>query len=80
MSLTIVSALVGAGKIAVGVPAEWWLLSLCCLQTEAFTNEGIDQILTNRTEKRQIGSRAGNSFSVATFGVGGSEQVISSLC
>jgi hypothetical protein len=39
------------------------------LQTEAFAAEGIDQILNNRTEKRQIGSRAGNSFSVATFTV-----------
>lgn len=27
------------------------------------------QILTGRTEKRQIGSRAGNTFSVATFAV-----------
>ena len=27
------------------------------------------QILTARTEKRQIGSRAGNTFSVATFAV-----------
>uniref|UniRef100_A0A061RW02 Chromodomain-helicase-DNA-binding protein 7 n=1 Tax=Tetraselmis sp. GSL018 TaxID=582737 RepID=A0A061RW02_9CHLO len=33
----------------------------------AFAAEDIDQILTRRTEKRQIGSRAGNSFSVATF-------------
>lgn len=34
---------------------------------EAFEEEGIDQILSGRTEKRQIGGRAGNSFSVATF-------------
>jgi chromodomain-helicase-DNA-binding protein 7 len=34
---------------------------------EAFLEEGIDQILSGRTEKRQIGGRAGNSFSVATF-------------
>ena len=34
---------------------------------EAFAEEGIDMILQNRTEKRQIGSRAGNSFSTATF-------------
>jgi len=32
-----------------------------------FVEEGIDQILSGRTEKRQIGGRAGNSFSVATF-------------
>ena len=34
---------------------------------EAFAEEGIEQILSGRTEKRQIGGRAGNSFSVATF-------------
>ncbi len=28
------------------------------------------QILNGRTEKRQIGNRAGNSFSVATFAAG----------
>ncbi|KAG1680184.1 hypothetical protein FOA52_000297 [Chlamydomonas sp. UWO 241] len=32
-----------------------------------FQNENIDQILASRTEKRSIGSKAGNSFSVATF-------------
>lgn len=36
-------------------------------EERAFTEEGIDQILSGRTEKRQIGSRAGNSFSIATF-------------
>ena len=34
---------------------------------DAFASEDIDSILRGRTEKRQIGSRAGNSFSVATF-------------
>jgi hypothetical protein len=34
---------------------------------DAFAAEGIEAILQNRTEKRQIGSRAGNSFSTATF-------------
>ncbi|KAK9815748.1 hypothetical protein WJX72_008847 [[Myrmecia] bisecta] len=34
---------------------------------EQFASEDIDQILAGRTEKRQIGSRAGNTFSVATF-------------
>ena len=34
---------------------------------DAFAGEGIDSILAGRTEKRQLGSRAGNSFSVATF-------------
>lgn len=34
---------------------------------DAFASEDIDDILRGRTEKRQIGSRAGNSFSVATF-------------
>jgi hypothetical protein len=39
------------------------------MQTDAFASEAIDQILNNRTEKRQIGGRAGNNFSVATFTV-----------
>jgi hypothetical protein len=38
-------------------------------ETEAFANEDIDAILNGRTEKRQIGGRAGNTFSVATFNV-----------
>ena len=38
---------------------------------EGFAAEGIDQILQGRTEKRQIGGRAGNTFSVATFGAVG---------
>lgn len=42
------------------------------MQSSAFQSEGIDQILSGRTEKRQLGGRAGNSFSVATFG-GGTE-------
>lgn len=44
----------------------------CCPdpQSGAFAAEGIDQILQGRTEKRQIGGRAGNTFSVATFAVG----------
>jgi SNF2 family DNA or RNA helicase len=40
-------------------------------ETEAFASEDIDQILKGRTEKRQIGGRAGNNFSVATFEVEG---------
>lgn len=36
---------------------------------EAFVKEDIDAILAGRTEKRQIGSRAGNTFSTATFSV-----------
>lgn len=34
---------------------------------EAFANEDITEILAQRTEKRQIGSRAGNTFSRAQF-------------
>lgn len=34
---------------------------------EAFANEDITEILAQRTEKRQIGSRAGNTFSTAQF-------------
>lgn len=37
-------------------------------ETDAFSSENIDEILTRRTEKRQIGGRAGNTFSVANFG------------
>ena len=37
-------------------------------ETDAFLSEDIEQILKGRTEKRQIGGRAGNTFSVATFG------------
>lgn len=40
-------------------------------ETEAFASEDIDQILKGRTEKRQIGGRAGNSFSIATFEIEG---------
>lgn len=36
-------------------------------EEEAFAEENIDQILAGRTEKRQIGSRKGNTFSTATF-------------
>jgi chromodomain-helicase-DNA-binding protein 7 len=50
----------------------------CCgYQAEeeaAFASEDIDQILTARTEKRQIGSRAGNTFSVATFAAAEEER------
>ena len=45
------------------------------LQGGEFVAEGIDQILQGRTEKRQIGGRAGNTFSVATFAVGGAGEV-----
>ncbi|MEW5309106.1 MAG: hypothetical protein WDW38_001015 [Sanguina aurantia] len=34
---------------------------------EKFASEDIEQILSGRTEKRQIGAKAGNSFSVARF-------------
>lgn len=34
---------------------------------EAFADEDITEILAQRTEKRQIGSRAGNTFSTAQF-------------
>ncbi|KAI8462365.1 MAG: hypothetical protein J3K34DRAFT_501179 [Monoraphidium minutum] len=42
-----------------------------------FASEGIEQarregILSGRSEKRQLGSRKGNTFSTATFGAGGS--------
>jgi superfamily II DNA or RNA helicase len=40
-------------------------------ETEAFASEDIDAILKGRTEKRQIGGRAGNTFSIATFEVDG---------
>jgi len=36
-------------------------------EEEAFAEENIDQILAGRSEKRQIGSRKGNTFSTATF-------------
>ena len=36
-------------------------------EEDAFAAENIDQILAGRTEKRQIGSRKGNTFSTATF-------------
>ncbi|GAX75744.1 hypothetical protein CEUSTIGMA_g3187.t1 [Chlamydomonas eustigma] len=38
-------------------------------QEEAFQSEDINQILSSRTEKRSVGGKAGNSFSVATFAV-----------
>lgn len=38
-------------------------------ETEAFAAEDIDEILKGRTEKRAIGGRAGNTFSIATFEV-----------
>lgn len=41
---------------------------------KAFVAENIDEILKNRSEKRQIGSRAGNSFSEVTFTVQSSEN------
>lgn len=43
---------------------------------ESFVKEDINAILAGRTEKRQIGSRAGNTFSTATFTV---QEVISLL-
>ena len=44
---------------------------------EAFANEDITEILAQRTEKRQIGSRAGNTFSTAQFNA--NESVVSCL-
>ena len=44
---------------------------------EAFANEDISEILAQRTEKRQIGSRAGNTFSTAQFHA--NEPVVSHL-
>ena len=35
----------------------------------SFCDESTDKILEERTETRQVGSRAGNTFSVATFTV-----------
>ena len=35
--------------------------------SEDFANADISEILAQRTEKRQIGSRAGNTFSTAQF-------------
>ena len=40
-------------------------------ETEDFETEDIDSILRGRTEKRVVGGRAGNTFSVATFEVAG---------
>ncbi len=40
-------------------------------EASAFAAEDIDQILSRRAEHREVGPRAGNSFSVATFGGGG---------
>ncbi|KAL6771482.1 hypothetical protein ACKKBG_A26555 [Auxenochlorella protothecoides x Auxenochlorella symbiontica] len=40
-------------------------------QSNEFVSEDIGQILAGRTEKRQIGSRAGNSFSVTSFAATG---------
>ena len=39
-------------------------------EAKAFAEEDIDQILSGRAEHRAIGSRVGNTFSVATFSVG----------
>jgi len=37
-------------------------------EADAFAAEDIDEILSRRAEHREVGPRAGNSFSVATFG------------
>ena len=37
-------------------------------EANAFAAEDIDEILSRRAEHREVGPRAGNSFSVATFG------------
>ena len=39
----------------------------CCYECLAYPLQDIDAILAGRTEKRQIGSAAGNTFSTATF-------------
>ena len=43
--------------------------------SEDFANADINDILAQRTEKRQIGSRAGNTFSTAQFAVDNSPAV-----
>ena len=47
-------------------------------ESEQFQNEDITEILAQRTEKRQIGSRAGNTFSTAEFVA--QEPEVSVLC
>ena len=47
-------------------------------ESEEFQNEDITEILAQRTEKRQIGSRAGNTFSTAEFLA--QEPEVSELC
>ena len=46
---------------------------------EDFAKEDITEILAQRTEKRQIGSRAGNTFSTAQFAAE-ETQVSSTTC
>jgi chromodomain-helicase-DNA-binding protein 7 len=36
-------------------------------RSDAFQSEGIEDILKSRTQKRQLGGRAGNTFSTAQF-------------
>jgi SNF2 family DNA or RNA helicase len=43
-------------------------------EAAAFAAEDIDQILSGRAEHRAIGSRVGNTFSVATFSVGAESE------
>lgn len=47
---------------------------LSSTEDKNFVAEDIDQILKNRSEKRQIGSRAGNTFSEVTFAVSSHEN------
>ena len=44
-------------------------------EARAFAEEDIDSILHNRAEHRAIGSRAGNTFSTATFNVGDAKDI-----
>ena len=49
-------------------------------EEEAFAEEDIDQILAGRSEKRQIGSRKGNTFSTATFSTNEVSLPLASPC
>ncbi len=53
------------------------LNTLCCLDydVEGACTQDIDDILRNRTEKRQLGNGKGNTFSTATFTIEEEPQV-----
>ncbi|WIA09219.1 hypothetical protein OEZ85_008629 [Tetradesmus obliquus] len=56
----------GAHAIAAGAEEE-------AAEDKGMAAEGIDQILAGRSEKRQLGSRKGNTFSIAHFAAAGAE-------